>query len=227
MKKKNKDILADDALINEISEEVKNDQLKILWDKYGLFIIIFVALGITAAVSFETFKSWINKKNQEISNAYAVAVAMNDQGKSEESLNILKTIADSSGLYSDLAKLQIANIYMQQENNQEAQKILKELADGKAATTQIKDVATLKLAMYLLDTNAPANEINELLKPLISNDNHNYNVAHEILAMLAIRDGDMAQAKKEYEHIVASANSSDEIKSRAQDMITIIDDITK
>ena len=52
-------------------------------------------------------------------------------------------------------------------------------------------------------------------------------MAHEILAMLAIRDGDMAQAKKEYEHIVASANSSDEIKSRAQDMITIIDDITK
>ena len=127
MKKKNKDILTDDALINEISEEVKNDQLKVLWDKYGLFIIIFVALGITAAVSFETFKSWMNKKNQEISNAYAVAVAMNDQGKSEESLNILKTIADNSGIYSDLAKLQIANIYMQQGNTQETQKILKEL----------------------------------------------------------------------------------------------------
>ena len=35
MKKKNKDILADDALINEISEEVKNDQLKF----YGINMV--------------------------------------------------------------------------------------------------------------------------------------------------------------------------------------------
>ncbi|MBE6452698.1 MAG: tetratricopeptide repeat protein [Alphaproteobacteria bacterium] len=227
MKKKTKDILAEDALINEISEEVKNDQLKVLWEKYGLFIIIFVALALTAAVSFETFKAWINKKNQEISNAYAVAISLQDQGKTDESFAILKTIADKSTIYSDLAKLQIANIYMLQNKKDEARNILNSLAEGNSETKQIKEIATLKLAMILLDENAPDTEIKSLLSPLINEENHNYNVAHEILAMLALRDGNFEEAKKEYEHIIASANSSDEIKSRAQDMITVINDMTK
>ena len=156
-----------------------------------------------------------------------MAISIYDQGKLEESLALFNTISEKSGIYSDLAKLQIANIYMQQGKKQEAQNILQELANGKSDTNQIREVATLKLAMYLLDTNAPSEEIKSLLYPLTDKENHNYNVAHEILAMLAIREGNLNEAKSEYEHIVVSANSSDEIKSRAQDMITIITDMTK
>jgi len=126
-----------------------------------------------------------------------------------------------------LAKLQIANIYMLQNKKDEARNILNSLAEGNSETKQIKEIATLKLAMILLDENAPDTEIKSLLSPLINEENHNYNVAHEILAMLALRDGNFEEAKKEYEHIIASANSSDEIKSRAQDMITVINDMTK
>lgn len=227
MKKKNKDILAEDALINEVSEEVKNDQLKILWDKYGLFVIVFVALALTAAVSFETFRAWVNKKEQEISNSYAVAISMADQGNSENALKILNSLTEKGGIYSDLAKLQIANIYLQQGKNNEAKEVLTDLAKNEAKTPQLKEIASIKLAMLLLDTDTPSEEIKLLLEPLVSNDNHNYNIAHEILAMLAIRDGNIIEAKKEYEHIVASANSSEEIKNRAMDMISVINDMIK
>ena len=42
-----------DQFIKEIDEDVKNDQLKVLWNKYGLFVIAFVVLAVSAAVSFE------------------------------------------------------------------------------------------------------------------------------------------------------------------------------
>ena len=45
--------------------------------------------------------------------------------------------------------------------------------------------------------------------------------------MLYIREGNLEKAKAEYEMIVASASSSDALKSRAQDMITIISDQNK
>ena len=45
--------------------------------------------------------------------------------------------------------------------------------------------------------------------------------------MLAIREGDMEQAKAEYEKIVNSANVQDSLKARAQDMVTIISDQSK
>ena len=50
---------------------------------------------------------------------------------------------------------------------------------------------------------------------------------YELLAMLAIREGDMEQAKAEYEKIVNSANVQDSLKARAQDMVTIISDQSK
>ena len=224
MKKKEKDLLAHDALLNEVTEEVKNDQLKLLWDKYGLFVIIFVALSLTAAVSFETFRSWINKRNQEISNAFAIAISLQDQGRSEESLSLLQNIAKGSSLYADIAKLQMANIYMAQNETAKASDILEYLANGNANNKQMKEIASIKLAAYKIDINAPAEEIKQLLNPIVTNEGHNYTIAHELLAMLAIRDGNLEEAKAEYEHIIASENSSDAIKSRAQDMITIISD---
>lgn len=224
MKKKEKDLLANDALINEVTEEVKNDQLKLLWDKYGLFVIIFVALSLTAAVSFETFRSWINKRNQEISNAFAVAISLQNQGRSDESLALLQNIAKGSNLYADIAKLQAANIYMSQNKPDEAINILEKLANDESNNEQMKEIATIKLASYKIDSGAPADEIKNLLTFIVNKDGHNYVIAHELLAMLAIRDGKLDDAKMEYEHIISSENSSDDIKSRAQDMITIISD---
>ena len=224
--KKVKDILDEDPLLKEISEDVKNEQMRALWDKYGLYVIIFVAIVLTAAVSFETFKNWANKRNQEISNAYAVAISLQSQGKLDESLKLFQNLSEHSGLYADIAKLQIANIYFEQKKNNEAVEVLEQLIDD-AESSQMQEVASLKLAAYKLDTNAPAQDVKEILLPLTQQDSGSYNVARELLAMLAIRDGDLEAAKKEYEQIIASASSSDELKSRAQDMITIIDDQNK
>lgn len=225
--KKAEDILVQDALLKEVSEDIKNDKMKDLWEQYGLFIIIFIALALTAAVSFETFRNWSKKRDQEISNAYAVAISLQNQGRFDESMKILQNLAERSGLYSDIAKLQIANIYFEQNKAQEGIDMLQQLVSGRGVSRQMKDIATLKLAAYKLDNNAPAPEIEALLLPLTENDNGSYNVARELLAMLYIRDGNMDKAKAEYEQIIASVNSSDALKSRAQDMVTIINDHNK
>ncbi len=227
LKKAKKDTLAEDALIKEISDEVKSDKMKSLWEQYGLVIIILVALALTAAVSYETFRNWANKRNQEVSNAYAVAISLQSQGKLDESLKLLQNLSERSGIYSDIAKLQIANIYFEQNKPQEATEMLEQLAHSRSASKQMQEIASLKLAAYKLDNNAPAPEIKELLLPLTEEDGGSYNIAHELLAMLAIRDGNLEEAKAEYEKIIASAGSSDALKSRAQDMITIINDQNK
>lgn len=225
--KKTEDILVQDALLKEISEDVKNDKMKDLWDRYGLFIIIFVALALTAAVSFESFRSWAKKRDQEISNAYAVAISLQNQGRLDESMKLLQNISERSGLYADIAKLQIANIYFEQNKPQEAVDLLQQLVSKRSVSRQMKDIAALKLAAYKLDADAPAAEVEKLLSPLTEEGNGSYNVARELLAMLYIREGNLEKAKAEYEMIVASASSSDALKSRAQDMITIISDQNK
>ena len=48
-----KEIDADEqeAFIREVTEEVKNDNLKQMWEKYGNYIILLVVLAIVGAVS--------------------------------------------------------------------------------------------------------------------------------------------------------------------------------
>lgn len=217
--------LREDSLMREIEEDLKNEQIKSLWDRYGLVIILIVALALTAAVSFETFKSWSNKRAQELSNAYAVAVSLQNQGRLDESLNILQNIAQSNrGIYADVAKLQVANIYFEQGKNTEALALLEQLAHNDKANDQMREIATVKLASYMLDSDAPAEEIRSLLVPLTENESNWSNISHELLAMLAIRDGNMDEARAEYEKIINSATVRDNLKVRAQDMIAILGD---
>ena len=42
--------------------------------------------------------------------------------------------------------------------------------------------------------------------------------------MLAIRDGNLAEAKAQYEKIISSPNISDALKARAQDMLSLLNE---
>ena len=228
MKKNVNDTLKQDAFLREIAEDCKNDQLKSLWNQYGLVIILLVAAALTAAVSFETFKSWRARRNQELSNAYAVAVSLQNQGRLDESMSILQNLAQSNrGIYGDIARLQMANIYFEQGKTLEATDMLQQLAADDDVNPQMRDIATIKLASYKLDTDAPSQEIADMLTPLTKDGSSWGNIAHEMLAMLAIRDGDINQAKAEYEAVINSGNVQDTLKARAQDMLTILNDASK
>ena len=44
----------EDAFIQEVKEELKNEKIRNIWNNYGLYIIAFIVAVLTAAVSFET-----------------------------------------------------------------------------------------------------------------------------------------------------------------------------
>ena len=221
MKNKIKQEIENDVLLREVADDVKNDQLRQIWDKYGILIIIGVALVLTLTISYESIKNWQIKKQQEVSNAYSVALSLQNQGRLDESLEVYNQLAsNSSGIYADISKLQIASIYMEQDKLADATNVLELLAkEGNVA--QMRDVAALKLAAYKLDHKAPAEEIIELLRPLIERASSS-NMAQELMAMLYVRENDITNAMVEYEKIAYSDSAADSMKARAQDMMNIL-----
>lgn len=221
MKDKLVNKIEEDALLREVVEDVKNEQFQQWWNKYGIFVIIGVALVLTITISFESIKNWQIKKHQEVSDAYSVALSLQNQGRLDESLEIYNTLAKkSSGIYADISKLQIAAIYTEQDKFDDAMLIIEKLAK-EGDFSQIRNIAILKLASYKLDKNAPADEISELLKPLVS-DEVNSPMAHELMAMLYVRENDKTKALAEYEKIQYSMSAPDNMKARAQDMMGIL-----
>lgn len=221
MKNKLQDKMNEDALLREVVDDVKNEQLQQIWNKYGLSIIIGIALILTAALSYESLKNWQEKNQQKLSNAYSVALSLQGQGRLDESLEVYGTLAEkASGIYADLAKLQIANIYTDQGKNEDAAVILNTLAQD-ASAQQMRHIAALKLASYKIDAGAPAQEIEALLQPVLTDETQT-DVAKELSAMLDIREKNLDAAKAKYAEIAVSATASDTLKARAQDMINLL-----
>lgn len=213
----------EDAFIREIDEDLKNEKLKRIWDKYGLFIILFVVIAVFSAVSFESIKAWQTKKQQEMSDTFAYALNLQNQGRFAEALEVLTDLHDTKrGIYADIAQMQMVNLYAEQKQTDKVLNILENISSDPDFNPQMRDIAILKLASYKLN-DASKEEIENLLKPLLSEQNIWYNTASELMAMLAIREKDFQKAQDLYTKISQSPNVSDSMKARAQDMINVLE----
>ncbi len=223
MAKKNDVSDSTDILFQEINEEIKNEKIMAFWKKYGLYALILVVVALTIAVSYESIVAWKNKKAQTWSDAYAYAFNLQIQGNYDKSIAVFQEMADKNdGIYRDFSLLQIANIYLEQDKVNEAMTTLQKIIDNDDANPNLKNVALIKLVSYKLE-NAPAEEINKLLEPIINANNVWTNVALELKAMLAIRENDLATAKDLYSQILNSgANLQESMKTRAQDMLAVL-----
>ena len=216
-----------DNFFREVSEDVQNDKLKKIWDTYGLHIIIAVIVVLTIAVSFETFKAWKIKRNETWSDAYAVALNLQAQGKYEESLKLLADIEQKNkGIYSNIAEIQKANILFEQGKDNEALALLEQIVNDETINPKMRHISAVKLASYKLDT-APREEIEKLLAPLMSEESSWKNIAKEMLAMLEICEGNIEKAKEIYGEILNSPDLSDGLKLRVQDMLSALNSINK
>ena len=221
MKKDMKNV-SDDAFLREVSEDVKNDQMKAIWKKYGPWIVLAVAAILTITVSYETIKAKRIEKSAELTETFAYAVSMQNQGRYKEALAIYGKIQDSGhDIYSDVAKLQISNIYFDQGNVLEALKILEEIVNNKKVNKELHDMSTVKLATYKLDT-APKEEVVAMLDPIANSNSSWANIAKEMLAMLYIREGDLAMAKNMYQGILDSDDADDDLRARVKDMLAAL-----
>ena len=80
-----------------------------------------------------------------------------------------KIAAGNHGIYSELARIQISDILLEQGKTQDALNMLQSLFDNDELSPRIRNLAAIKLASQKVDT-APFSEIQTLLRPVIDAD---------------------------------------------------------
>lgn len=221
--KKNEEYTMQDAFIREVDEDLKNESMKKLWDKYGLFVLLIVIVSLTVAVSYESIKSWYIKRAENRTEGYAVALSMQNQGLFDDSLEALDlTINQKMGTYAELAEMQKANILLEQSKEKEALALLEKIANDKSRSLQLRDTALIKLASYRQD-GATFEEMSELLSSITkSKDNAWYAVAEDMLATILLRDGNIEQAKEIYNALLENQDTPDDLKNRIKDILSVL-----
>ena len=68
-------------IFNEVDEEVRREQLKKLWDKYGLFIIALAFLIIAGVGGYRAYDWYQMKQAAEAGTSFEEAAKLSAEGK--------------------------------------------------------------------------------------------------------------------------------------------------
>lgn len=193
-------------IFNEVDEEVRREQLKKLWERYG-FVFIGLAVLLVAAVGGWRFYEWSEaKKAAEIGSAFEAAVVLSEQGKHQEAeAAFAKISGEGSPSYRTLAKLREAAELSRRDAKAAVAAYDAIAADG--GTNQVlRDLAALRAGYLLIDTD-PADEVRRRLEPLTGSDRAFRHSARALLALAAWKSNDAAALKRWSDMVLADAET--------------------
>ena len=96
-------------IFHEVDEEVRREQLKRLWERYGNYIIAACILLIAGVGAWRAYEWWETKRAAESGAAFEQAAALAEAGKPQEAeAAFAKLATDGTAGYRVLARLREA-----------------------------------------------------------------------------------------------------------------------
>ena len=96
-------------IFQEVDEEVRREQLKKLWERYGTLLIAACVLLVVAVGGWRTYEWWEAKKAAEAGTAFQAAIALSSEGKTKEAEDAFaKLAANGTSSYRMLARFREA-----------------------------------------------------------------------------------------------------------------------
>jgi hypothetical protein len=208
-------------IFHEVDEEVRREQLKKIWQRYGNYIIagcLIVVVGIAGWRGYE----WMQSKHAaEAGAAFEQAATLAETGKVQEAeAAFAKLGVDGTVGYRILSRLREA-AELARSDPKAAIKAYDEIAADRGAGQVIQDLATLR-AGYLLVDGTPYADLRNRLEPLTGPGRAFRYSARELLALSAWKQGDASAAKQWTETIIGDPQTPAGARSRAEVLSQLI-----
>ncbi|MDR1488861.1 MAG: tetratricopeptide repeat protein [Holosporales bacterium] len=209
-----------DSFAESIEEEIRAENLKIFWKKYGSTIVgIIIAIVILAGVH----NMWQKKQNEEleaISSKFVVAQNMIMQNKQSEALSALKEISRAGKKeYAFLAKFEHAALLQEEADKKvEVIEIYKTISEDTKVSEVFRNLAYIYYVNAFLDTSADK-DLEEMVKNLVSDKFQKgewHILAKESLAYCYIKMGKKDLAKNTLEALAKTEGIPNNIAERCR-----------
>jgi hypothetical protein len=200
-------------IFSEVNEELRREQLKKLWDRYGLFIVAAAVLVVVGVGAWRAYQWYEARKAAEAGAAYNAAAQLAQDGKPTEATAAFAQLATSgTPAYRTLARLREAEV-MATRDSAAAVAIFDEVAANSGAPQLLRDLATVRAGFVLVDK-APYADISRRLEPLAQPNGSFRHSARELLALSAWRSGDMAAARRWAESALSDPDAPAGLRAR-------------
>ena len=208
-------------IFQEVDEEVRREQLKKLWERYGTLLIALCVLIIAGIGGWRGYDYWQAKKAGQTGAAFEQAAILAESGKHKEAEAAFGRIAaEGTAGYRVLARLREAG-ELAQTDKAAAIKAYDAIAADKSVGQVMQDVAAVRAGYLMVDT-APYAQLAAKLEPLTAQDRMFRHSARELLALAAWKAGDISAARKWTDMMMSDPSTPSGTRSRAEILSELI-----
>ena len=211
--------MSDESLFREVDEEVRQEQFKKLWDRFGNYVIALMVAVVVVVAGIKGWQFWQVRQSEAAADIYFAAAKAAGTGKAGEAVKQFAAV-DHAG-FGQLARLREANGLASQGKTAAAVKLYDAIAADAAADPTLRDLARIRAGYVLADTLKP----DELLLRLGAFDNDASpwrHAAREIFGIAAWRTADYTMAGRDMDAIMADPEAPASIRQRAQVMAQLL-----
>ena len=213
-------------LFDEVDEEVRREQLKKLWDRYSIYIIAAALLIIAAVAGWRGYEYLETQKAAEAGAAFDAALELAEQNKHVEAQAAFEKLATTAPAgYRMLARLRAAG-ELATRDPQAGAKMYDELAADRSIGAEQQDLARIRAAGLMLDTDSYPNML-QRLEAATKPDATFRHTARELLALSAWRANDMTAARQWLDMIASDGETPSAMRSRAEALQALLPPVAK
>jgi hypothetical protein len=209
----------DESLFREVDDEVRTEEYKKIWDRYGKYVTGLAVLLVAGVAAWQGYKYTQVKAAEDAGTIYFDAVKKAADGKSDDALAAFKAVQHDG--YGQLAKFQEAKILADKGDVEKAVAAFDAFAADPKNDSAIANLARIRAGYLLVDTKTP----DELLLRLGTLDKDGSawrNEAREIFGLSAWRIKDYVMADRFMRAIYDDVKAPAAMRQRAQIMVQLI-----
>ncbi len=204
-------------IFDEINEELKQDRMTALWQRYGKYVIAFV-IAVVAGVSLTQGYSYYTQKR----DARSADVFFNAILSDDELVTLEAAKEELSDGYVLLAEFRLAAALAENDQAAEAEQHYLSIAARDDIQRIYRDIALL-LSVMQAPESTQLSDLQIRLDPLISSASPLKGLALEQAAALDVRRGNKAAAIKKLNELVALTDIPASLRQRASQILTVLE----
>jgi hypothetical protein len=209
----------DDSFIREVNEELRSDQMKGAWRRFGRYLITIAVLIVLGTVGYKVYQYWDDNQSSGTGDQFIAAMKLADANKNDEAIAALdKLEKEGHGAYPVLARLRAATVLSQKGDTAGAVAALDVIGKDATAPEAIRDAAKMRAGWLLIETGT-YEQVSAHVEEMAVPTNAFRHSAREALGLAAYKAGNMTQARQWFQAIADDAQSPRNVANRAQMML--------
>ena len=212
----------DESFFREVSEDLRNERFRQLWERFGVYLIGLVVLLLLGTAAYVGYDYWQSQRAARSGDQFLAALQLADAKKPDAALKALDGIVkNGTGDYPDLARMRVASILANDGKAKQAIDAFEKIGADDTVPLTIREAARIRAGFLLVDHGTYGN-VADQVQPLSGADNPFRHSAREALGLAAWKAGDVKNARKWFEQITGDTEAPASIASEAGMMLDLI-----